>query len=184
VEHPLEVRVAHSHFVHVVERVLDVVDAGPAHADALRDEPRAPVQVELVDVGGVRRVGDERERPDHASAAQADRNQARVVDAARHLARPEARQRAPHLAAGDAVRHAPARAAAAQPHHQPRTVKRAAVARGENAQRAVIAVRATGDLRVVGEARRPHQRAVAEDPEVAFRQARHEFVELHRAARL
>jgi hypothetical protein len=43
-------RVAHADLVHVVERVLDVVDAGPAHADPLRDEPGASVQVELVDV--------------------------------------------------------------------------------------------------------------------------------------
>jgi len=58
----LEVRVAHADVVHVVERVADVVDARPAHADALRDESRAPVQIELAHVSGVGGVGDEGER--------------------------------------------------------------------------------------------------------------------------
>jgi len=178
------VRVAHAHLVHVVERVLDVVDAGPAHADTLRHELRAAVQVELVDIGGMRRVGDERQRSDGSAAAQPDRDQARVIDAARHLPRPQPRQRAPDLGAIDAERHAPARAAAAKAHDEAGAAKRAAIAGGEDAQRAVIAVRAAGRPRFIGEAGRPHQRAVAEDPELAFRQARHEFVELHRAARL
>jgi len=178
------VRVANADLVHVIESVLDIVDAGSAHADALRDELRAAVQVEFVDVRGMRRVGDERQRPDGLAVAQAHCDQARVIGAARHLARPQARQRAADLAAADAKRHAPAGAAVAEPHDEARTAKRAAIARGKDAQRAVIAVRAAGDACLVGEARRPHERAIAEHPEIAFRQARHEFIELHRAARL
>ena len=55
----LEVRVAHADRVHVIEGIADVVDTGAAHADALRDEPRPAVQVELAHVRRVRRVGDE-----------------------------------------------------------------------------------------------------------------------------
>jgi hypothetical protein len=59
----LEVRIAHADRVHVVESIADVVDAGAAHADALRDEPRAAVQVELAHVGRMRGVGDEGQGP-------------------------------------------------------------------------------------------------------------------------
>jgi len=59
VQDALEVGVAHAHVVHVVERIADVVDARPARADALCDQPRAAVQVELAHVGGMRGIGDE-----------------------------------------------------------------------------------------------------------------------------
>ena len=85
----LEMRIAHADFVHVVERVADVVDAGTAHADALRHQARAAVQVELAHVGWVRRVCDEGQRL-HGLALDPDRDQARLVDAARHLPVPQA----------------------------------------------------------------------------------------------
>ena len=85
----LEVRVAHADVVHVVERVADVVDAGPARADALRDEPRAAMQVELAHVGRMRGIGDEGERFDLAPGSEAHRNETRLVDAPRHLAIPQ-----------------------------------------------------------------------------------------------
>ena len=87
-QHPLEVRVAHADLVHVIERVLDVVDARPAHADALRDEARPAVQVELAHVGGMLRIGDEGERPHAPAAAQLHRHEARLVNPPRHLAMP------------------------------------------------------------------------------------------------
>ena len=55
----LEVRVAHAHVVHVIERFPDIVDARPARADALCDQPRAALQVELAHVGGMRGICDE-----------------------------------------------------------------------------------------------------------------------------
>ena len=39
-----------------VERVADVVDRGAALADALSDEARPTVQVELAHISGMRRV--------------------------------------------------------------------------------------------------------------------------------
>jgi predicted ATPase len=69
VQDALQVRVAHADVVHVLERVADVVDARPAHADALRDEARAAMQVELAHVGWMRGVGDECERLDLASGS-------------------------------------------------------------------------------------------------------------------
>lgn len=174
-----EVRIAHADLLHVLEGVADVVDARAAHADALRHQARAPVQVELAHVRRVRRIGDESERPDHPSPGQAYRNERWLVHAARHLAIPQPRERAAQPRRVDAVRDAPARAAVAQAHHQPGLALGAAIARGQDAQRAVIAVRERGRLVRVVEARRPHERPVAEHPEIALGQARGEFAEGH-----
>ena len=174
----LEVRIAHAHLVHVVERVADVIDAGAASADSLRYEARAAVEVELAYVRRVRRVGDERKRT-HGPRSDLYRDQARLVDAARHLPVPQPRKRATQARLIDAVGHAPARAAAAQAHHEAGLALRAAVARRQDAERTVVAVRATERFLRVVEAGRPHQRAVAEDPQVAFRQPRRKFAEVH-----
>ena len=58
----LEMRVAHADLAHMVEGIADVVDARAAHADALRDQARAAVQVELAHIGRVGRIGHEGER--------------------------------------------------------------------------------------------------------------------------
>ena len=179
VQDAFEVRVAHADLVHVIERLADVVDAGSARADTLRDEACAAVQVELADVGGMRGIGDEGERANHAPARQAHRDQPRRINAPEHLAFPEIGQRTARGALVDPVRHAPARAAAAQAHHQAGLLARAAIAGGEQAQGAVIAVRAAEHLARIAEARRPHQRAVTEHPQVAFRQPRGEFGKFH-----
>ena len=171
-------RIMHAHLVHVVERVADVVDAGPANADSLRHQAGAAVQVELAHVGRMRGVGDEGERA-HGSASDSYRDELRLVDPPGHLPVPQARQRAAQARGIDAVRDAPAGAAAAQPHDQARLALRPAITRREDAQGAVVAVRAAGTLLRVIEARRPHERAVAEDPEVPLRQPRGEFTEGH-----
>ena len=180
----LEVRVAHADSMHVIEGVADVVDARAADADPLRHEQRPAVQVELAHVRRVRGIGDEGEGADLAPRGEPHRNEARLVHAARHLAVPEPGERAAQPRRVDAVHHAPAGAAAAKAHHQARLVPRAAVARREDAQRAVIAVRAAERLVLVVEARRPHERAVAEYPEIAFGQSRLELAELHVRAKL
>jgi hypothetical protein len=86
----LEMRIAHADFVHVVERVADVVDTRTALADALRHQPGPAVQVELAHVRRMFRVGDEGERAHAPPVRQAGRHQARLVDAARHLPVPQA----------------------------------------------------------------------------------------------
>ena len=174
----LEVRVAHADRVHVVEGIADVVDAGAAHADALRDEPRAAVQVELAHVRGVRGIGDERQRT-HGPGSDLYRDEARLVHAARHLPVPQAGERAAQAGLVDAVGHAPARAAAAQSHHEAGLALGAAIARRQDAERAVIPVRAAERLARIVEARRPHERAVAEHPEISLRQPRGEFTQGH-----
>ena len=167
-------RIAHADVVHVVERVADVVDARPANADALRDQPRAAVQIELAHEGRVRWIGDESERA-HGPRLDPYRDQPRLVDAPRHLAVPEPRKRAAHPWRADAVGHAPARSAAAKSHHEAGLALRAAVARRQDAERAVVAVRAAERLLHVVEARGPHERAVAEYPQVSLRQPRGEL---------
>jgi hypothetical protein len=174
----LEVRIAHADAVHMVERVADVVNARPADPDSLRHQPRAAVQVELAHVGRVRGIGDEGQRA-HGFGFDPYRDEAGLVDAAGHLAVPQARERAPQARRVDAVGHAPARAAAAQAHHQARLAIRAAVTRRQDAERAVVAVRAAERLVLVVEARRPHERAVAEHPEVALGQQRCELADPH-----
>jgi len=82
------VRVAHADVVHVLERVADVLDAGPALADALCHEARASMQVELAHVGGMLGIGDESERQHAPAAAQPHRHEPRLVHPARHLAMP------------------------------------------------------------------------------------------------
>jgi hypothetical protein len=69
VEDALQVRIAHPDLVHVVERLADVVDARTACADPLGHQPRAAVQVELADIGGMAGIRDEGERAHGASAA-------------------------------------------------------------------------------------------------------------------
>jgi hypothetical protein len=112
VQDALEVRVAHADVVHVVERIADVIDARAANADALRDEPRAAVQIELAHVRRMPRVGDECERA-HGSPANLYWDEARLVYPPRHLAVPKARERAPQTRSVDAVGNTPARAAEA-----------------------------------------------------------------------
>lgn len=170
--------VAHADLVHVIDGLADVVDARPADPDPLRDQPRAPVQVELAHEGRVRRIGDERERPDRFGS-KLYMDEARLVDPPGHLAVPEPRERTPQPRRVDAVGDPPARAAAAKTHHQAGLAVRAAVARRQDAERAVVAVRAAERLVPVVEARRPHERAVAEHPEVTLGQPRRELAELH-----
>ena len=173
-------RVAHSELVHVRERISDVVDRGTALADSLRDEARAAVQIELAHICGMRGVCEKRERADLPSPRDLHLEEPGRVHATRHLALPEARQRASHAVCVDAVGHAPARAAAAQSHHQARLAPGAAVAGGQDAQRPVVAVDSAARLLDVRKARRPHERAVAEHPEIAFRQLGQELVQRHR----
>ena len=77
-------RVVDAELVHVVERVADVIDAGAALADALGDQARPAVEIELAHVGGMRRVGEKRERAHLSSAAELHPEQARRVDPPRH----------------------------------------------------------------------------------------------------
>ena len=133
-------RVADAERTHVFERVADIVDRAATLADALRDQARPAVQVELAHIGGVRRIGEKRERPDLASGADLHLEQARRVNAPRHLALPQAPQRVAHASGVNPERHAQAGAAAAQAHYQPRPALGAAIARRQDAQRPVIAV--------------------------------------------
>ena len=177
----LEVRIAHADVVHMVERVADVVDARAADADALGDEARAAVKVELAHVGGMRRVGNECKRPHGFPGSDPDRDQARLVDPARHLAVPEPRERAAQARGVNSVGDAPAGAAAAKAHDETGLALSAAIARRQDAERAVVPVRAAERFLPVLEARRPHERAIAEHPEVAFGQQRLELAEGHPA---
>src|SRR5437763_900250 len=92
---------------------------------------------------------------------------------------PEALQAAVHIAFADAIRHAPARAAAAKPHDEPGLAMRAAVARREDAECPVVAMDARQAVFAEGEARRPHERAIAEHPEFSASQGGLEFAERH-----
>jgi hypothetical protein len=180
VKDPFKVWVAHSELVHVRERISDVVDRGAALADPLRDEARASMQVELAHVSGMRWVCEKRERANLAPGRDLHLEEPGRVHATRHLALPQARQRAAHAVCVDAVGHAPARAAAAQPHHQAGLALGSAVTGGQNAQRPVVAVDSAARLLDVRKARRPHERAIAEHPEIAFRQLGQELVQRHR----
>jgi len=113
VEDALQMRVADPELLHVLEGIPDVVDRGTALSDALRDEPRTPVEVELAHISGMHGVCEKRERANLASPRDLHLEEPGRVHATRHLALPQARQRAAHAVCVDAVGHAPARAAAA-----------------------------------------------------------------------
>ena len=178
-----EVRIAHADVVHVVERVADVVDARAADANPLRDQPCASMQVELPHVGRVIRIGDECEGA-HGFPAELHRNEPRLIHPARHLAIPKPCQRAAQTRGVDAVGHTPAGAALAKTHDEARLACRAAVARGKDAERAVVAMGAAERFLGIVEARRPHERAIAKYPKVAFRQLCAELSQVHRCARI
>jgi len=180
VEDALEMRIAYSQLAHVRERMPDIVDRSTALADTLRDEARSAVQIELAHIGGVRGVGEERERANPSPPRDLHLEQPRCVHATRHLALPEARQRAAHTVSVDAVGHAPARAAAAQSHHQAGLALGAPVAGRQDAERPVVAVDSAAGLLDVRKAWRPHERAVAEHPEIASGQLGQKFVQRHR----
>jgi hypothetical protein len=175
-------RVAHPDVVHVVERLGDVIDARTARADSLRHQARAAVEIELADIRRMGGIGDEGERAHGAPAAQPHWNQPRGIDTAQHLAAPEAGERAARALRVEPIGHAPARPAAAKAHHEAGLAERATVSRRQDAQRPVVAMRATEGLARIAEAGRPHQRAVAEHPELAFRQLRAELLEIHSGA--
>ena len=69
--------------------------------------------------------------------------------------------------AGHAERGADAGPAAVQPEHEARPLRRSPMHEGTHAKRAVIAAQPRPDGFRVGEARPPHQRAVAENPKIA-----------------
>jgi hypothetical protein len=168
----------------VLERVPDVVGAPAALADALRHQLGAAVQVELATVLRMVGIGDEGQRPDAAPARDAHGHQPRVVHAPAHFPVPQPSDGEGDVRGGDAEGHAPARAAAAQPHHQPGAVVRAPVAGGKDAQRPVVAAQQCHRALAEEEARRPHQRAVAEHPEVAAREHGAECREIHDRVRI
>jgi len=101
-------RIAHADVVHVVERVADIVDARAARTDALRDQARPPMQVELAHVRRMQRISDESERAHFLAGGEAHRYETRLVNTPRHLAVPKAGERAPQPCRIDAIRHAPA----------------------------------------------------------------------------
>src|SRR5262249_3710000 len=70
-------------------------------------------------------------------------------------------------------------AAAAQAHHQPGLFRRAAVSAGENAERPGVAVHKARAALLVGEFRRPQERAVSEPPPIAPRPGGEEWGEGH-----
>jgi hypothetical protein len=88
VKDALEARIGHADCAHVIERVADVVHAGPALADSLRHQSRASMQVELTDVRRTLGVGEKCERAHASTRAQRYVEQARRVDAPRHLTPP------------------------------------------------------------------------------------------------
>jgi hypothetical protein len=90
VEDALEMRIAYAQLAHVRERMSDIVDRGTALADTLRDEARAPVQVELAHIGGMRGICEKRERANLASPRDLHLEEPGRVHATRHLALPEA----------------------------------------------------------------------------------------------
>jgi hypothetical protein len=108
VQDALEMWIAHAYPVHVLERLADVVDARPAHADALRHQAGAAMQIELTHVRRMSGVGDERKRTHLAPGGESNRDEPRLVHAPRHLAVPEARERAPQSLRVNAVGDAPA----------------------------------------------------------------------------
>jgi len=140
VQDALEVRIAYAYFVHVVERIADVVDTRAALPDALGDEPRPAVQIELANICRVRWIGDEGERSYPAAAGYADGDETWLVDPPGHLAMPEAGKAACDLVLRYPERHAPAGAALAKPHDQSGFAPRTAVASRKDAERPVIAV--------------------------------------------
>ena len=172
-------RVAHADIMHVVDRIADVLDARPAHSDSLRHQPGAAMQVQLAHVGGVRRIGDEGKRAHLPARCELHRDEAGLVYAARHFPIPKARERAAQSARVNAVSHSPARAAAAQAHDEPGLALGAAVACRQDAQGTVVAVRPAWRPVLVVEAGRPHERAIAEYPEVALGKQRAELADPH-----
>src|SRR5262249_51457570 len=127
-----------------------------------------------------RRIGEKRERANMASARNLHLEEAGRVHAPRHFALPEPRQRAAHALGVDAVGDSPARAAAAQAHHQAGLALGAGGGRRQVARGRVVTVDQAVRFLAVRNPRRPHERAVAEHPEVAFRQTGHELVQGHR----
>src|SRR5436305_6451100 len=91
-ENALEMGIAHPDRMHMVKRVLDVIHASTPLSDALRHQARSAVEIELPDVGGMAGICEERERPDLA-LTDPDAHRLRLIDPARHLAHPQARQR-------------------------------------------------------------------------------------------
>ena len=174
-------RIAHAHLAHVLERIADVIDARPAVADALRDQPCAPVQIEFAHIRRVLGIRDESKRAHLLPVRKTNRNKPRFVHPPGHFPIPQARERPAQTRRMDAVSDAPARAAAAKAHDEPGLAAGAAIARGKDAKSAVIAVGAGKRLLPVFEARRPHERAVAEDPQVSLRQKRPELAKIHSA---
>jgi hypothetical protein len=168
VQYALKVRIAYAKGVHMLDGIADIVDARAAHPNALHHHPCPSMQIELAHVGRVFGIGKKGERAHAAPARCAHRQKARFVHAPGHLAIPELRQRAANPARLDAKSHPPAGAALAKAEHEAWPSVRAAIARRQDAKRPVIAVELGDRLLFVSKSRRPHERAIAEYPQIAF----------------
>src|SRR6185312_11920067 len=98
----------------------------------------------------------------------ADLDPARAVGAHRHLAAPEPRKLLAVARPREAVGEAPAASAALEREDEARALGRPAVDARPEAEVAVIAVERGHALRIEGELGVPHERAVAEDPDLAI----------------
>ncbi|MDA9455816.1 hypothetical protein XI00_16525 [Bradyrhizobium sp. CCBAU 21359] len=90
-----------------------------------------------------------------------------AIDRGDLLARPQIRDDLGAVLFSDTEGDAAAGAAAVEPEHQARLLRRAAMDEGIDAERPVLADQPRRDALLEVEARSPHQRAVAEHPEVA-----------------
>ena len=91
-----------------------------------------------------------------------------AIDRGHLLARPQIGDHVGTVLFSDAEGDAAAGAAAVEPQHQARLLRRAAMHEGIDAERAVLADQPGRDAFLEFEARPPHQRSVAEHPEVAL----------------
>src|SRR6185295_18314933 len=98
-----------------------------------------------------------------------------------HLAPVEIGKHARRARRGNAEGDPPARPARAQAHHEAGLFRRAAVARRINAECPVVAMHPAGGRLRMAKARRPHERAVAEDPQIAAGREPQELGERHAA---
>src|SRR5208282_1189551 len=159
--------------VEMAHRVDEVLGARTAGAVALADELGDALELKRPGVLRMAASGDVGVGVDApAPAHELDRNGALLVDVAGHLALVEIGEDllAPHgcHAVGDAA----AGAARLQAEHQARQLGRAAIAPRVDAEGAMVAAQEGRRALEIGEARVPHERAVAEDPELSVRRHR------------
>ena len=147
--------------------IAHIIGIAARNADTLADEPHQFGKRQAAGILGMARFDDIGENPGAPAIGEGRRQICLVIDERDLFALAQIGDGRVAQGGGDPEGDAPACAAAVEPEHEPRPIRRTAMDVRIDAQRAVIAAHRRERPFLEVESRPPHQRAIAEHPQIA-----------------